>query len=437
MKIPNPSAVAALLAGSFALTSCQEDLQPEVDRLTTEVSDLQSEIQRDRERLKSEQERSKELNAKIRELELANRQAENKAREFERDLARYQKREEAQRAAEEAKPDAKELVAAAREKVQQEIKARVTIQGDKSSGFGMIVEADNKKWIYLSPATLSGNTRVEVTQASGTPLKKFGAFELLENGTLARLEITEEPDHAIAMKAAEELKSSSSLLAVDAAMKITEGRAYNVEPESMSADSRIRALAAGTVVFRADSADLLAMLVPEVSTDHSLWPSSYLSSREPASACLRLDQSGTWTAIPIGSFLEEARVLAEADRFTRLITSAAVLRPGSDGISFDVPAGGEMSVKDVFTENKDSTIVRDMIVLSDWLKEKGGRAAPQDVQKQVSGVYDNIKRVADRDTAALTSRQFSPYHSAAAKRSIEWRNEAAKDLARTIASVSP
>lgn len=426
----------ALSLGAFLLTSCQEDLQPEVDRLNTELTDLKKELERERERYRAEQKSSRELHRQVRELEQEKKRAESDMRDLERDLANYRKREEEELAEEEAKPDADELKAAAKEEAKGAASARVTISGDQNSGFGVLVEADGKTWIYLPPAVLSGNSRLEITQADGTPLKKFGSFEILGNGTLARLEITEEVGKAVTLEGANEIKSSAYLVSVDPSGSVSEGRAYSVKPEMMSTDSKTRSLPVGSLIFLADGSGLIAMLVPESTKGRDLWPNAYRDQRAPRTMALRLDQTGDWTQIAIGSFLEEARVLDAADRFTRLVSAITAIQPGSGGTSDDLSVGGRMTVKEVFKENQDLSVVRTFQDLDEWLEKNGERAADQDIQKRVSRAYDEIRRTAAKETEALTSRSFSPYHTEAAKQSIEWRKAAVEDLSRAAASAT-
>lgn len=424
-----------LLAGSFLLSSCQEDLQPEVDRLESELTELRADLSREADRVREERKKNSELNKELRALEQEKKRTASEMLSLERQLADYQKQEEAIAAAE-AKPDAAEVKAAAKEAATKHAQARVTITGDRSSGFGVVVEADGKNWIYLSPAVLSGNARLEVAQSSGTSLTKFGRFEILASGSLARLEITEEPDHAIPLASKGEIPSSARLISVTPSGKVGEGRVYSIKPDILSTDSRTRSSPAGTLVFLEETGEFVAVLIPESDDERELWPDNYRRSN-PRTVALRMDQTGNWTPLAIGSFLEEARVLAQADQFTRLLAAFAVLRPAAGGVDYEASVGRRMSVKEVFSENKDLPVVRDFDALNTWLKESSKRAASQDIQKRISRVYDEIQRLAAKETKALTSQTFSPYHAAAAKQSIEWRQGAVRDMTRAAAAVNP
>ena len=423
------------VAAAFSLTSCQEDLQPEIDRLNAELADIRAELEDERARRSHEEEEAGKLHDELADMKSELSQAQRDARDFERELTVYQKREEAERAAEEAKPDAKELLAAAKETAQKHTQAKVTIEGDANSGSGIVVATGDKHWIYLSPATLSGNSRLEITQASGTPLKKFGAFEIMEGGAVARLEITEEPDHAVPLAGPSELSSSTRLLAFDDAGSLLEGRAYNVEDASMRVDSRIGTLPVGTPVFLADSGDLIGILSAEAAAEATLWPSTYGSTRRQTHQCLRLDPKTTWSSLAIGGFLEEAKVLDETNQLTRLLATFAIVRPTSGGINFETTAGGGMSVKEVFAAHKDESAVRSMMDLDQWLKDKGDRAAPQDLNRRVKSVYSEIQRLSARQTKEFAEHSFSAYHAPAAKLAAEWRKKADEDIAKTVSTM--
>lgn len=435
MKNPQALLFPLIATATLALTSCQEDLQPEIDRLNTQVSDLQDEITRQRERTRDEENEAEKLYAELREQKSELNQAQNELRALEREIAIYQKREEAALAAEEAKPDAKEALAAAKEKAEQHQQALVSIQGDKNSGSGVIVAANDKNWIYLSPATLSGNSRLEITQSNGTPLKKFGAFEIMKGGSIARLEITEAPEHVAPVAAPSELSSSSRLLSFGESQNLIEGRAYSVEPHLMSVDSKTSSLPAGTPVFSAEDGDLLGILHAEASGEATLWPSDHTSSRRQTNRCIRLDSETTWSTVSIGSFLEESKVLAEANQMTQLLSTFAILRPTASGINLDTFAGGGMTVKQVFEANKELSAVRSMMDLNNWLKDKGDRAAPQDINRRVNSVYSEIQRLSARQTKELSEREFSSYHAPASKLALEWRKEADEAIAKALSSL--
>lgn len=103
-----------LLAGTFLLSSCQEDLQPEVDGLESGLTERHGGLSRKANRLCEERMKHSELHRDLRALEQEKRRSVSEMLSLERQLADDRKQEEAIAAAE-AMPDAAEVKAAAKE----------------------------------------------------------------------------------------------------------------------------------------------------------------------------------------------------------------------------------------------------------------------------------------------------------------------------------
>ena len=141
-------------------------------------------------------------------IEMLARRSDLRARyRMERELGRLKedlRRREEREAAAKA-PSTREMRAEMKNKIGEHLDAMVEIKGDQTSGSGFVVEADGKTWIYCAASTLSGNSKLEITQSGGGKLEGFGAFELASGTNLARLELKEPPEKKLTEKSLKRL----------------------------------------------------------------------------------------------------------------------------------------------------------------------------------------------------------------------------------------
>jgi hypothetical protein len=425
----------ALLAGMFALgmTGCEDkEAQAEIERLESEAADLRIAADEARKRSKELEGSVQELRREVTELKMELKGSAGKLRIAEREVERMKKREESLQAAKERAPSRKEQEAAGKAAAEKHLEALVTIKGDVSEGKGFLVKADDKTWIYLAPGLLAGNSKLEVTQAGGGELEKFGAFQLAADAALARLEVLGEVDHALTVADAGELDSGAPLLGIGEDGEFTTGRSYGTEPKILKADSRFTSNALGSPVFDGATGDLLGIMLQGEGVKRELWPRTGGQNYAGRNVASRLNREITWNDSSIGGFLDEARAIADADRMTRLLSAFLAVPPGEGGLNFDVPVGGGITAKQLFSEHKDLSAVRSLADLDDWLRGSGARASTKDKNKKFASVYGEMGRTSKRDTAVFEARKFSSYHAEDAAQSLEWRKDAEEKLAAMV-----
>ena len=432
---PLPFRAALGAAALFTLAGCNEDQSAEVKSLTEELelarddyASLEQSIERNEERLDKAQDQISELKAKLRE-------AERNFRDADRELQRYKRIEEAALKAEAEKPDEKELRAAARKKVGDFQERVVTIAGDKGNGIGLLVKSGDKNWIYCGREVIEANTKLEIATKGSGALKRFGAFEVAARGGLARLEVLDEGVEGIEPQAGDaEIERNTALLAFDAKGELIDGRCYGEEANgTLQIDSRIAACPAGTTVFHGDTGMPLGLLVARPPETPTLWPDPHADERR-SHELVRLDAGGEWSAVPIGTFLKEARMLDAADDLSRLVHAFAATDTGPQGLTYGgLP--GFIQTEELLTQHNTNPAVRSLRDLDAWLKENAERSSVADVNKKIRSVYAQIETMHRRQSEELGSARFSPANSARAERSIEWQKEAGKDLARRLSAL--
>lgn len=432
-------AAVVLAVAPFALSGCEDkEAKAEIERLNLELESALDELDVARIDYQNLEEEMDKLEEELSEERMNAKNFEADLITAKRDLERMQerqKREEERAAVAATRPASKET----REKIKSEVETKLgvmaEIKGDQSSGPGFVVEADEKVWVYFAASTLAGNSKLEIIRPDGEKLEKFGAFEVSADADLARLELLEPPEEKLTPGEAIELKRGVSLLGVSDVGVLTEGRCYEDTPKELKADSRIASCPPGTPVFHGEAGTLLGVVTDSVeeAKKRELWPREGYTSRARR-AIYRLDREVEWTALPITTFIGEARAIADADRLTRLVHAFVAVRPSGNSLTIDASTPGG-STKKIFGENRSVSAVRSLFELEEWLKEKGERASDADAKKRLKGPFTEMGRTSRAQTREFEARKFSPFHEAAAKQSLEWRQEAEKSLADLVKGI--
>lgn len=427
-------ALGAVLMG---LTGCGgKKKQEEIDQLTDRLVGVEDELQAERERAEELEEENEKLRDEMDDMRREKRDVEGRLAAAERSVERFERREAIAKEREEREkarePSRSEKLAAAKEAVEKQTGAMAKVTGDVNSGPGFVVKADEKTWVYMAASVLSSNTKLEVSLADGGKLTPSGAFEVANDAGVARLEITDEVETAITIGEPGEVKSGLAILGVSDAGVLIEGRSYGAEGNAVRVDSRFSDALPGSPVFHGETGALMGMILEEATGERQLWERDEQFDRAPQRSAWRLDRKITWTAVPIATFLEEAKAIADADRLTRLVEAFAETQPSETGIDMMGTLDNGMTVKDFLEQNRMVGAVGSLKDLDEWLEEKDGRASPMDVKRRTEGAYTEMGRTSGRHTATFATRKFSPYHAKMAEESLEWRRAAEKKLADLI-----
>lgn len=421
----------AIGAALFALVGCNEDQTAEIEDLNDQLSQVRKDLDYHekrstevREKLKASQNEVGKLNAELRSVESELRRAVN-------ELENYRRKEEAAEQAEAEKPDSRELRAAAKEGAVEARDRMVDIAGDRQTGVGVLVTEAGKTWIYCGRGVIEGNSQLEITTRDGTSLKRFGAFEVARGADLVRLEVSEDEVEGLAPAGdGSKIERSTTVLSFDEGGDLVEGRA-SPGSDGLRLDRRITGCPPGSPVFHADTGELIGIVVASSGEEPSLWPDDY---RRESNEMVLLNAKADWSAVPIGTFLKEARLLAEADQLTRLVHAIAACYLSESGISYgNMP--GRMDAEEVLDQYKTHPAVKSLRDFGPWLEDNGSRMSKADLQKRIRGFYDSVERMVQRESKELSSTRFSPANAAAAARTLKWREQATAALAKQVRSL--
>jgi hypothetical protein len=417
----------------LALVGCEdEEKQVEIDVLTEKLERVSHDLESQEERLKAETEEADKLAVENDKLKGELRDFKRRAESAERELERIKARELAAREVKEREPTTMEKREAAKKAAAEHLNSVVSISGDQTSGSGTLVTADEKLWAYFPASYMVENSRLEITTSDGTKLDKFGAFEVASDADLVRLEIKEKVEGALSIAESVEIENGATVLGFGESGTIIEGRAYEVKANGMNPGRGFDKSDAGTPLFTGETTELFGLLVVANNAEPTLWPRPNNQAKNYEVS--RIDRSIQWAAVPISTFMEEAKTLASADRLTRLVFAFAATRPSSSGIDTSGSAGASTSVSEILGENKELSAVKSLFSTDEWLKEKGERSSQADLNRRITSVYDDILRTSMKSTTKLGGTKFSPYHAKMAAQSLEWRKEGEKKLSSIIKS---
>ena len=410
--------------------------QEEIDQLTEEIVGIEDQLEAERERAEQAEEEAEKLRDEMDEMKGEKRDLEGRLKTAERAVERFEKREAMAKEREEREnarePSRVEKLAAAKELAGKQLGAMVEVKGDVTSGSGFLVQSDEKTWVYMAADVLSGNTKLEVALEDGGKLTPSGTFQVANDAGVARLEVTDEVETKLAAGEPGEVKSGLALLGVSDAGVLVEGRSYGLENGVVRLDSRFSNTLPGSPVFHGETGALMGMVLEGTTDKRTLWVRDNRNERAPMRSATRLDREIEWTTVPIATFLDEAKALADADRLTRLVEAFAEARPSETGVDMTGTLDNGTSVEDFLNENSMVGPVASLKELNEWLEEKGERASESDINRRTEGAYTEMGRLSGRLTATLAARKFSPYHAKMAEESLEWRRAAEKKLADLI-----
>jgi len=433
MKARNILCSLATGVACLTLVGCEdEEKQVEIDVLTEKLERVSHDLKSQEERLKSETEEANELAVENDKLKGELRDFKRRAESAERELERIKARELAAREVKQREPTTMEKREAAKKAVAEHLNSVVSISGDQTSGSGTLVSADEKLWIYFPASYMIENSRLEITTSEGTKLEQFGAFEVASDADLVRLEIKEKVEGALRIAESVEMENGATVLGFGESGTIIEGRAYEVQANGMNPGRGFDKSDVGTPMFTGETTELFGILVVANHAEPSLWPRP--TAEFKVYEVSRMDRPIKWAAVPISTFMEEAKTLASADRLTRLVFAFAATRPSSSGIDTSGSVGASTTAGEILAENKKVAAVKSLFSTDQWLKERGERASKADLNRRITGVYDDILRTSMKSTTKLSDAKFSPYHAKMAAQSLEWRKEGEKKLSDILKS---
>ena len=313
--------------------------------------------------------------------------------------------------------------------------ALVTISGDKSAGTGFVVNSSGKYYLYTSASTLAGNSRLTITNAEGTKFTKFGNLEVAEKTSVVRLEILE-PNALPALSLAEEDAKVGSdtpvtILATEAAsggVTSSSGNAQGQSEENINIEFSLLHGKTGGPLLETATGKVLAIIIdPAAEPQHQLWVEPAGTGDPDSLRATRLNHRVLWKAVPVATFLAEAKKIADYNRLTGVAQAFAGLNT-TPGLGLTLTIAGSRTGLSILTAAKDLPIAAETITLHDDIAAKRVRLGEADLKKRIASIISSAVTQLQRGEADFVPAKFNPYHRPYAEEAQKWHKDAVKLL---------
>lgn len=315
--------------------------------------------------------------------------------------------------------------------------ALATITGDKSTGTGFVVATGGKLYLYTSASVLAGNTRLSITNTAGTKFTKFGNLEVAEKASFVRIELLEAAAVPALKLADDDAKVDSetavTCLATDAAGTVVSGNsvAQGQSDESVNVDlAMLRGKTSGPLLESATGKVLAIVIDTAAEPQRQLWtepPAADQAQDIGTLRAVRLNRHLLWKAVPIATFLADARKITDFNRLTCVTEALAALNTSS-GLGLDTVLSGSHTAISVLTAAKDLPIATSVISLRDDLASKRYHLGEADLKKRIANLVASATSLLQRSETDFVPAKINPYHRPLAEDAVKWRKDAVKRL---------
>lgn len=440
----------ALAAGLLVLPGCKskadarkiKDLEAETTALNETIESIRAEFEaenqnRDEQTAKLEADFEKELAQMRTERDEAlarHQQVTSELRQMETRVANLPRATRASVTGEEAPAQA------ALDPAKQQ--AVVLITGDASKGTGFIVGIGEKRYLYTAAHVVSGNQRLTISGADGRKFAKFGQLEVAEGADLLRLEILDAGDAPFLTLAppTDQIVSGTAIIALGnsggaGVIGMEKGTILGQSGESLEVSAAVIQGNSGGPVLDATEATVLGMVTHLSAEREDLWSEGTRFGEVRRFAC-RLNREWEWKAVPIGSFLGEAKRIAEYDRLTRVGMAVATLSPGDEGLRVDSQLPGGQSAIAILTDAQDLPFVADIIKMNTDLGARRMRSSEADLKRRFRSMIDATASAVKRNGEGFDPGKFTWFHRQQAEASAGWRKETDEALRKSSEMLS-
>jgi len=331
--------------------------------------------------------------------------------------------------------------------------AIATITGDVSSGTGFVVAVDDKRFLYTAAQILKGNTHLTIANSAGRKFVKFGAFEFAEGTPFVRMELLDAADApalqlaAVSSQATAASGSSSSTsvaaLGVNPAtgtVTAESGSFYAQNEDAIEVEATLIQGKSGGPLIATATGQVIALIINSAAEHTDLWsatagtaaaaatpPAGLAAVELPYRAC-RLNRNLQWQAVPIVTFLAEAKRIADYDGITRVALALAALRPTASGLGVDVTLPNGQTALAILSAAKDFPIAADAITLHTQVATKKIRFGDAELKKRFGSVISFALTQMQRGAVGFEPAKFNPCHRRYVENSIKWRKDANQRL---------
>jgi hypothetical protein len=302
------------------------------------------------------------------------------------------------------------------------------IEGDKSVGTGFVVAADGKKYLYTAAHVFSGNSKLTIKNTAGNTFRKFGAFEAAEGADLIRMEILDDVKDSLEiapLNAGIQINTKIAALGNGGGtgvVAVEKGKVLGTSADSIEVDAGIIQGNSGGPVVDQTTGKVLGLVTHLTNERKDLWSEGTRQGEVRRFAC-RVDKTWPFKTMKIGTFLTDAKVLAEFDEFTRICFAVAQLEPLTTGLRLDQNVAGGESAIEIFDRNKESDLVRSLLKMNTDLAGRKSNLSQAELKKKFRSIISQIQGQAKRSGDAFAPQNYAWFHRNQSGFSIKARKE--------------
>jgi S1-C subfamily serine protease len=313
--------------------------------------------------------------------------------------------------------------------------ALATVTGDKSTGTGFVVASEGKQYLYTAAHVVAGNSRLSISNSAGLKFTKFGNLEVADGTAIVRLELLDATEAPALQLAAESTKvaAATDLTALSASaasgtVTSDRGNAIAQSEDAIDVDPSLLQGKSGGPLIATATGKVLAVIINPAAERSELGTAPASGEEIPNRAC-RLNRKLQWKAVPIGTFLAEAKKISEYDSITRVAQALAVLSPSSTGLGVEGTVAGGQTALAVLTAAKDVPVAAEVLAMHNLLSgKKNVRSSEADLKKRFASLISSALSQMQRSSEGFDPAKFTSYHRRLAENSLKWRKEALQQL---------
>lgn len=321
--------------------------------------------------------------------------------------------------------------------------AVVLITGDVTKGTGFIVGIGEKRYLYTAAHVLSGNQRLTISGADGRKFTKFGPLEVAEGADLVRLEILDAGDAPFLTLAepTDQIASGTAIVALGnsggaGVISTEKGTILGQSAESLEVSAAVIQGNSGGPVLDASDGSVLGMVTHLSAQREDLWSEGTRFGEVRRFAC-RLNREWKWQAVPIMTFLGEAKRIADFDRLTRVGLAVASLSPTPEGLRVDSQLPGGQDAIAVLSAAQDLPFVAEIIKMNTELSARRMRSSEADLNRRFRSMIDTTAGAVKRSGDGFDPEKFTWFHRQQALASAEWRRGTDEALRKSSEALNP
>lgn len=315
--------------------------------------------------------------------------------------------------------------------------AVLIIAGDQSVGTGFTVSTDGKKYLYTAAHVFSGNNKLTIKNAAGVTFRKFGVLEAAEGADLIRMEILEEvPDFLEIAPQDAAVRINTPIAALGngggtGVVAVEKGKILGTSADSLEVSAGIIQGNSGGPVVDSASGRVLGLVTHLTNERKDIWAEGTRQGEVRRFAC-RVDRSWTWKPMKVGSFLADAKALAEFDELTRIGFAIAQLQPLTTGLRLNQNVSEGVTAIEILDRNRENELVRTLIKMNNDLGARKSNLSEAELRKKFTSLIGQILSQEKRSSEAFKPQNFAWFHRNISKVSVEARAECIKALTEDL-----